>query len=236
MENNYLRAIALRYSCSQNQKSIKSYYFYVNSKRSLSIKIVSIEIVKLLYREQIFKEIIMAIGKVVDHETITSDSEFNIINYGFNLNKQLNYISDKIKAAEIKITSLKTKEKIIDDMIVRSNESVEHYTTEKNFKLAGIHSSYILTQFETLAQVQEMLIKYEDMIQKYIKMTIDIENHKINAHVKLTNAKKEDNKNEDSYEKLMGQMHELINTQTQSPGSSPVLLDSVKEQLKLEGY
>jgi len=175
-------------------------------------------------------------GKVVEYETITSDSEFNIINYGFNLNKQLNYIADKITEAEIKITKLKTKEKIIDDMINRSNDAVERYNNEKNYKLAGINSSHILTQFETLAQVQEMLIKYEDMIQKYIKMTIDIENHKINAHVKLTNAKKEDSKNEDSYEKLMGQMHELVNNQNHPSAGPGPMMDSVKEQLKLEGY
>ena len=181
----------------------------------------------------------------VQHETITSVNEeqsFSLQNYGNNLNKQLNYISGKIEEAEIKITSLKSKEKIIDDMIDRSNRLVEKYNEEKNYKLAGINSSYILTQFETLSQVQEMLIKYEDMIQKYIKMSIDIENHKINAFVKLNSSKKEDSKNEEGYEKIMSEMHKLMQGQPQGnphelgTPSNIAMLDSVRDQLKLEGY
>jgi hypothetical protein len=182
----------------------------------------------------------------VTHDTLSKENEidtFSLQNYGSNLNKQLNYINNKIEEAEIKITSLKSKEKIIDDMIDRSNRLVERYTEEKNYKLAGINSSYILTQFETLAQVQEMLIKYEDMIQKYIKMSIDIENHKINAFVKLNSSKKEESKNEEGYEKIMNEMHKMMqNSENQgSPHelgtpSNDALLNSVKDQLKLEGY
>ena len=172
----------------------------------------------------------------VKHETIVKDKEFDLINYSTNLNKQLNYVFDKIEEAERKITSLKTKEKIIDDMIDRTNRLVEKYNTEKNYKLAGINQSHILTQFETLAQVQEMLIKYEDMIQKYIKMSIDLENHKINAYVKLNSAKKEDKMNDEGYEKLMGAMHDLVLNSSESKQDSPQMLDHVREQLKLEGY
>lgn len=179
----------------------------------------------------------------IENETIegTSDeSSFNIINYGTNLNKQLIYIDAKIKTAEIKITALKTKESIIDSMINRSNLAVEKYVEEKNFKLVGINSGHILTQFETLAQVQEMLIKYEDMIQRYIKMSIDIENHKINAFVKLNASKKEADKAEEGYDKLMTQMHEMVtlskNQSDPSQGDNPGMIDAVKEQLKLEGY
>jgi len=177
----------------------------------------------------------------VKHETIVSQKDnsnsFDLVNYGYNLNRQLNYISSKIEDSEIKITSLKSKEKIIDDMIDRSNRLVEKYTMENNHKLAGINSSHILTQFETLSQVQEMLIKYEDMIQKYIKMSIDIENHKINAFTKLNASKKEANKNEDGYDKLMNAMHEMLTKDTGPEGpSNPAMMDSVREQLKLEGY
>lgn len=181
----------------------------------------------------------------VQHETIVKgekSEEFNLINYGSNLNKQLNYIQSKIDGAEKKITALRTKEKIIDDMIHRTNDLVERYNEEKNYKLAGVNQKAILTQFETLAQVQEMLIKYEDMIQKYIKMSVDIENHKINAYVKLNSSKKEEEKTEQGYEKLMGAMHQLISSQTQDPEqgpggpTNPAMLEAVKKQLNLEGY
>ena len=82
-----------------------------------------------------------------------------------------------------------------------------------------------------------MLIKYEDMIQRYIKMSIDIENHKINAYVKLNSAKKEDKMNDEGYEKLMSGMHALVqNNQQDSKQDSPQMLDAVRDQLKLEGY
>ena len=169
----------------------------------------------------------------LNNETI-QDETFNIVNYGNNLNKQHEYIEQKISKAEIKITSLKSKESIIDNMITRGNNQVEKYHSENNFKLAGIHSSHILTQFETLAQVQEMLIKYEDMIQKYIKMNIDIENHKINAFVKLNSSKKAESKNEEGYDKLMGAVHELMMGNQQD--ATNVMTDTVRRQLKLEGY
>ncbi len=178
-------------------------------------------------------------NSVVKHETITKHDGFDINNYSSNLNKQLNYVFDKIEEAERKITSLKTKEKIIDDMITRTNKLVEDYIEAKNYKLSGINQSHILTQFETLAQVQEMLVKYEDMIQKYIKMSIDIENHKINAYVKLNSAKKEEKLNDEGYEKLMSAMHSLVADQNGPEGSkqdSQPMLASVREQLKLEGY
>lgn len=181
----------------------------------------------------------------VQYETIVKgdkEESFNLVNYGANLNKQLNYISEKVDGAEKKITALRTKEKIIDDMISRTNALVERYNEEKNYKLAGVNQKAILTQFETLAQVQEMLIKYEDMIQKYIKMSVDIENHKINAYVKLNSSKKEEEKNEAGYEKLMGAMHELMSQAKDQPEggpggpTNPAMLDAVKNQLQLEGY
>lgn len=171
-------------------------------------------------------------------EGTSEDVKFNIVNYGNNLNTQVLYIKNKIKEAEIKITALKTKEAIIDSMIKRSSDQVDKYVLESNFKLVGINSSHILTQFETLAQVQEMLIKYEDMIQKYIKMSIDIENHKINAFVKLNASKKELDKNEEGYDKIMNEMHNLLQEHNNSdgPGENIGMLDAVKDQLKIEGY
>jgi hypothetical protein len=174
----------------------------------------------------------------VKYETVSKtdkEEKFDILNYSSSLNEQINYIKDKIKAAEIKITALLSKESIINKMIERTNSLVEKYHEENNLKLAGINSSYILTQFETFAQVQEMLIKYEDMIQKYIKMSIDVENHKLNAYVKLNNSK-EAQSNEEGYEKLMGKIHEMMTDTPEQAQSNSVLLESVKEQLKLEGY
>ncbi len=166
------------------------------------------------------------------NDTIGKKGEFDIITYSKNLNDQISYINKKIVEYEIKLTSLKSKENIIDTMINRSNEQVEKYTKEKNFKVAGIHQSYILTQFETLGQVQEMLIRYEDMIQKSVKSLIDIENHKFNTYSKLKTANKQEKSTDEDYEKLMTAMHKMVTT----PTDDNPMIDVVREQLKLEGY
>lgn len=168
----------------------------------------------------------------VEKETLNSEGTFDLLHYGDNLNTQLNYISKKINECEKKLTSLKGKEDIINTMINKTNVQIERYSEENNWKLVGINNSQILTQFETLSMVQEMLCKYEDMIQRYIKMSIDIENHKINAYVKIVGTRKEDKKTEEGFESLMHAMHQL----TSQPQNNDAMAAHVKEQLKLEGY
>ena len=168
----------------------------------------------------------------VDKETFNKEGTFDLIHYGENLNTQTNYISSKIKDCEKKLTSLKSKEDIINTMILKTNNQIEKYTDENNWKLVGINNSQILTQFETLSLVQEMLCKYEDMIQRYIKMSIDIENHKINAYVKIKGTQKDEKATEEGFESLMSAMHKL----TTQPQENEAMTAHVKQQLKLEGY
>lgn len=169
----------------------------------------------------------------VEKETLNTEGTFDLINYSDNLNVQTNYIAAKIKEVEIKLTALKTKERIINTMLDNTNGQIIRYTEEANWKLVGINNSVILTQFETLGLVQEMLCKFEDMIQRYIKMTIDIENHKINAYVKIAGTRKDEKSNEEGFEKLMGAMHKLVSS---TPKENQAMADHVKSQLKLEGY
>lgn len=168
----------------------------------------------------------------VEKETLNKEGTFDLLHYGDNLNVQLNYISSKINECEKKLTSLKGKEEIINNMILKTNNQIERYSDENNWKLVGINNSQILIQFETLSMVQEMLCKYEDMIQRYIKMSIDIENHKINAYVKIVGTRKEEKTTEEGFESIMSAMHKL----TTQPQDNDAMQAHVKKQLKLEGY
>jgi len=170
-------------------------------------------------------------------DSINKEGEFSLVNYSRNLNDQIKYINMKIKDYELKLTALKNKELIIDDMINRSNEQVQYYIQAKNMKVAGIHQGYILTQFETLGQVQEMLIKYEEMINKSVKMLIDLENHKINSFVKIAASKKQEKSTDDDYGKLMNAMQKLVTKDNKEHNNlENPMLETVREQLKLEGY
>jgi len=188
----------------------------------------------------------MKSNNIYQKETILSDGKtnnynFDLVNYGNNLNNQKIYISGKITSCEIKLTSLKSKEAIIDKMISSSSNQLDKANEEQNYKIAGVISRNLTGQFETLSAIQEMLIKYEDMIQKYVKMNIDIENHKINAFTKLESSKKTDLKEGNDYGKLMAAVHKMIDNQDGSihsdqTGTNVPMMDEVRQQLKLEGY
>jgi len=166
-------------------------------------------------------------------DTINEKGTFDLLHYNDNINDQNIYIKKKIQECEIKISSLKNKEKIINNIITRISDDLDKTVDNNNHKLVNINQQKILTFFETLSIIQEMLIKYEDMIQKYIKMSIDIENHKINAFVKIKTISKNDDQDNNQYGKLM----EAFNTIMESPKQENVALNNqVMQELKLEGY
>jgi len=158
--------------------------------------------------------------------------EFDNELYSQNLNEQVKYIKSKINEADRKITSLKSKEEIINQLISRTNFLIEKYHEEKNYKLENINNDRLLTQFETLNVVHDILNKYEDQVFKYVKMLTDIENHKLNAFVKIKNLKKEEVKNDDDYGQVLQEMHNLLS----QPQTAEGLAVQVQESLKLEGY
>jgi len=166
-------------------------------------------------------------------DTLNKEGVFDLIQYSDNINEQIVYIKNKINTCEIKITSLKSKEEIISNIINRISNAINKATQENNYKMADINQSKILIYFESMSLIQEMLIKYEDMIQKYIKMIIDIENHKINAYVKIKAANKSGDKQDGEYDELIARFHEMT---TNSKEQNTAMVDHVKKELQLEGY
>ncbi len=173
-------------------------------------------------------------------ETLTKEGTFDILHYSENIQTQLDFISGKIQSCENKISSLKAKETIINNMINRTGIKIESAIDEDNQKIATMNQKYVLDYFETLSMVQEMLMKYEDLIYKYIKMRLDIENNKINAYVKLKAANKEVKKEDGEYDDMMKAMHDMFNKPKGGAGGTvgenKDMIDHVKNQLKLEGY
>jgi hypothetical protein len=148
-----------------------------------------------------------------------------------NLNLVLKDIDDRQKSADTKLTALKGKEDILNKIITNTNLLLEK-TDPQNFKLIGVYQNQIMTQLESFNLLQESLMKYEDLIQRYIKMKIDIENHKLSSFAKIKTLYKANDTADQGFETLLKNMHTL----TQSPSQVFDIQQEAQKQLKLQGY
>ena len=165
-------------------------------------------------------------------DTLKVEGKFDLLHYSDNVNQHLNYIQTKIQDFEIKITSLRTKEKIISDIIDRTNNTVGKFFSESNYAKAQGLQNALITQFETFSLMQDMILKYENNIQSYIKMSLDIENNKVATYSKIKTADKNVEKEDGQYADLMDQ----INTLMSGGNSAADFKAQVQKELQLEGY
>ena len=166
-------------------------------------------------------------------DTLKIKGTFDLTHYADNVNYQLKYIQDKISEFEIKLTSLRTKESIISGIIDRTNANAAKFLDENNFAKAQGLQNALITQFETYSLMQDMILKYEAGIRAYVKMCVDIENHKVNSFAKLKASQKNDGKDEGQYHSLMTKINELLAGDQKGPAA---LKNQIKKELELEGY
>lgn len=161
----------------------------------------------------------------------------DLLIYENNIEKQKQEIEEKIKNLEIKLTILSNKETMLNDIINKINFELNE-TDPKHFKLIGQLRSTLTKHIESLSLVMDMIFKVEDLIQKYRKMLIDIENQKVNNIFKI--LKEDEEVNEDITE-ILTTINSLIskdsskNTTAQVDDKSPLLIE-VEEELKNSGY
>jgi hypothetical protein len=170
-------------------------------------------------------------------EKVLIDSKFDINKYSNNMHSQQEYIDKKISRAEKKITSLSSKEKIINDIITRTSLLYEKAIEESNYKLIGIHQSNLLKQVEALGQIQEMLSKGEDLIYKYIKMNTDLDKEQANIFIKINNIDKDNDLDDNNLMKEFHQIvHQFTNDKTIDGKEINDMNMSITDKLKLKGY
>ncbi len=150
---------------------------------------------------------------------------------GQNFTLVLKDIEDKLTSARAKLTSLLDKEEILNKMINTTNLQMEN-TPKDNYKLIGTYQGILLKQFESLQMWQEATMKYEDLIQRYIKMKIDIENHKLSNFAKIKNLHKAGEEAEEGFDTLLKNMHNL----TSNPTGIIDIQKEAQEQLRISGY
>lgn len=165
-------------------------------------------------------------------DTLKVEGKFDIMHYAENVNQHSDHIQTKISDFEIKITSLKTKEKIISDIIDRANNQIGKFFSEGNFAKAQGMQNALITQFETYSMMQDMILKYESHISNYVKLSLTIENDKVATYAKIKTADKNTDKDDDQYAKIVDQINTLI---LDGKGGS-AFTQNLKNELKLEGY
>jgi len=149
--------------------------------------------------------------------------------YKNELLNQKEKIEGKIKSLENKLIILNNKESIINDIINKVNFELQN-TNPTHFKAVAQLRTTLNRQLETLSIVMDMIVKLEDMIQKYRKMLIDMENQKINNYIKL---QKETQEVENDVSKILLQINNQFNEMKKL---NPAMLKEVNEELKELGY
>jgi len=149
--------------------------------------------------------------------------------YKIELLNQKEKIEEKIKSLENKLVILNNKESIINDIINKVNLELQN-TNPTHFKAVSQLRTTLNRQLETLSLVMDMIVKLEDMIQKYRKMLIDMENQKINNYIKL---QKETQEVENDVSKILLQINNQFNEMKKL---NPAMLEEVNEELKELGY
>ena len=173
----------------------------------------------------------MASTKESIKDTLKIEGKFDIMHYASNVNDIIMSINDKISNFEIKLTSLKVKEEMISNIINHTNSSADKFLKEHNYAKAQGLQNALITQFETYSMMQDMILKYEHNIQTYLKMKLDIENHKISAYTKIKAADKNVEKDDNNYKEMQNKIEQIL-----SSGDSSGFKKHVLNELSLEGY
>jgi len=167
--------------------------------------------------------------------TISKEQGLSI--YQKNIGTQKEEIEKKIQNLEKKLMSLENKETIVNSMISKQNMYLESIDPN-HFKAISQARNTLNHQFETLSLIIDMITKFEDMIQKYRKMLIDIENQKFSNTIRA--SKEEEQEETDVMHALLmlnEKFQKIQNGETENiDESSVVLIEDIQKELQEQGY
>jgi hypothetical protein len=153
--------------------------------------------------------------------------------HNIEMSRRKREITDKINALNKKLQKHELKEGMLDKIISMTYVELENIK-ENEFTRRGQKQSILIKQMEALSILHDTLIKYEDMIQKYHKILIDIENNKLNSFLKIENLKKEEKATDENIADLLMMVQDQMGAGT-STGINP-LLDEIKSELEENNY
>jgi len=150
-------------------------------------------------------------------------------NYNQELSKRKVEILSKIENLEKKIKKHELKEGMLDMIISGTYVELENLK-ENEFSRRGQKQTVLIKQLEALSVLHDTILKYEDMIQKYHKILMDLENNKFNSYIKIESIKKEEDKADDNLQAVLENIQGMMNNQNIS------FIDDIKQELTDNDY
>jgi hypothetical protein len=142
-------------------------------------------------------------------------------------------IERKISQLEKKLEKHFLKEGMLDKIISGTYFELENLG-DKEFTRKGQKQTVLIKQLEALSIVHDTILKYEDMIQKYHKIMIDLDNNKLNSFLKVESLKKEEKVTDDNLSELLIALQDQLRA---SPNAaSGTFLNEIEEELKADNY
>jgi len=165
-----------------------------------------------------------------------SDLEFARVKTSYNREMDIRKkeISDKIKHLEKKLGKHELKEGMLD-LIIGQTYTELNNLKENEFSKRGQKQTVLIKQMEALSIIHDTILKYEDMIQKYHKIMMDIENNKLNSFLKIEGLKKEENTTDENLGAVLQELQEMLKTGgTGVTGNT--LLTEIQQELADQNY
>ena len=170
-------------------------------------------------------------GSELDDMNNIDNLNFDHTQMDNNLKKYLKEIDDSLNKARLKVESLNNKEGMLNKILTSTNAQLEN-TPASNPKLAGVLQSIFIKQLESLNTINEAIIRYEDLIQRYVKIKIDIENQKLGAYLKIKAANKTSDKLEDDFTGILDNLHKI----SQDKDMLFNVAEEAQRQLRIQNY
>ncbi len=142
----------------------------------------------------------------------------------------------KVQGLEKKLSKHELKEGMLDRIIAETYTEMDNLS-KNEFTRRGQKQSILIKQMEALSILQQTLLNYEDMIFKYQKILIDIENNKLNSFLKIENLKKEEKINDDSIADVLLAIQEQLKIgSSNSLIAANPLIDEIQKELADANY
>ena len=177
----------------------------------------------------------LTVGEAAGTKPPKDDSSIVLDEHTIETNRRKREILAKIDNLEKKIKKHELKEGMLDKIISGTYMELEEVKPNE-FTRRGQKQTVLIKQLEALSILHDTLMKYEDMIQKYHKILLDIENNKLNSYVKLESLKHEEKTTEEGISQLMQAVQEQLKGQLDQGSSVNPMLEDIQRELEDNNY
>jgi len=174
----------------------------------------------------------------VELENNPVQTDFELMTTKNNYNQEMDTvkkdIKSKIKELEKKISNHDLKVGMMDRIIAETSRELDSLQANE-FTRRGQKQTILIKQLEAISIIHDTIIKYQDMVQKYHKIILDIENNKLNGFVKLEGLKVEEKVADEGISGLLVELQKTFRANESGETKAPLLAD-IEQELSMEDY